>query len=105
MKAKFWNKGEVISYLNVTEYTIEDGDLVVLGNRVGIAGCPIYPNESGSVHVTGIWELKNNSFENIDVGEIVYWGNSGITKTETTVKVGWCVKLSSDSEKIFVKID
>ncbi len=105
MKAKYWQKGENLDYVNKTEAMIEFGDVVVLSNRIGVAGDDILPNESGVVHVTGVFSFEKSAREEITAGTEVFYTDSGIAK-EGTVKAGYVTEDSSaDSVKVFVKID
>ena len=105
MKAKYWQKGESLDYVNKTEKKIEHGDVILLGNRVGIAGDDILPGGTGAVHVTGVFEFVKSGAEEITVGTEVYYAESGVSLVGE-VKVGYAVADSSaDNAKVFVKIN
>lgn len=107
MKATYWNRGESIDYVNSTSNVIEAGDIVVIDKKIGVAGTSINPNELGSLHVMGVWEVNKKASEAIDVGKPVYYSaTDGITATEgTNPSAGWCIKSAKASDKtILIKI-
>lgn len=105
MKAKYWQKGEALDYVNKTEKMIEHGDVVVLADRIGVAGDNILPNKSGVVHVTGVFEFEKSGKEEIIAGTKVFYTDDGIAK-EGSVTAGYATEDSAaDNTKVFVKID
>lgn len=107
MTANFWNKGEIIDYKNTGNTMIDAGEIVKLNNaRIGIAGCPINPDEIGSVHVTGVWEIKKVESEAIGLGANVYYTDTGITATAgSNIPAGWCIRQAKAEDKtILVKV-
>lgn len=106
MKATYWQKGNTLDYKNTGSKKIDAGTVVILNKRIGVAGTDIEVNTTGSVHVTGVYEM-NKAAEMLEIGEELYYdsGNDVVTKTETTIRAGYAAqsKDSSDS-KVMVKI-
>lgn len=107
MKAKYWQKGEVIDYKNLDSDKIEAGDVVVIKNRIGVAGCDIATNETGTLHVVGVYEVPKVENEAVEVGEVLYYNleEDSVTKTKTDIEVGYAIQpQAAGSKSIFVKI-
>lgn len=82
--ANFFQRGESIDYVNAGSAKIDAGTIVLLGVRLGVAGCDIAPGETGSLHVEGVFEIPKASGA-ITAGAPVYWDatNSVVTTTST----------------------
>lgn len=106
MNAVYWNRGEAIDYKNGTSQVIKAGEVVAIDKKIGIAGTQIDPGETGSLHVSGVWELPKKASEAIAVGKPVYYEASGITATAGSNPVaGWCVAEAKAADKVvLVKI-
>lgn len=77
-KAAFWQRGETIDYTNGTTDAIEANTIIIFGNRIGVAGTDILPGETGSLHVTGVFEFpKSSGAGEIAAGSEVYYSESG----------------------------
>lgn len=61
MSAKYWQRGETIDY-TATE-AVSNGDVVDLATRIGVAGNDIAANETGAVHVVGVFEIPKATGE------------------------------------------
>lgn len=105
--AAFWQRGEALDYVNDTEDTIEAGTIIVLGSRIGVAGTVIEPEETGSVHVSGVFEFDKTESEEIAVGTEVYYDSETelITATsgDNTVLAGFAAE-ASDADDATVKV-
>lgn len=84
MKAVYIQKGESIDYVNGTNKSIAAGDVVVIGDHIGISGTDIPAGMTGSLHVVGVYELDNTSENGITIGTNVYWDGVGISEKEKT---------------------
>ena len=122
-KAAYWERGEAIDYTNSGETTIEANTIVLYGSRLGIAGCDIAPGETGSLHVSGIFELPKDygdSGKALTAGQEVYWDNTnscikaaiaqvvaeGLVTTEASAVHGFAVAAAGTTEKTcLVKIN
>ena len=80
--AKFIKDGKSIDYANKGEAIIHYGDVVKLKSVIGVAAHDIDVNETGTVMITGVYELPAESSETLEVGEKVFWvsGNK-VSKT------------------------
>lgn len=104
--AAYWQRGEALDYLNETDEVIAGGTIIDLSERIGVAGLDILPNETGSLHVTGVFSIpKTDSSEEIALGASVYFDGTGITGTSGSTPAGWAAQASeSGDESIYVKI-
>lgn len=107
MKARYWQKGEVLDYRNETEKIIPENTAVLIGSRLAITGVAIMPGELGTLHTTGVFELEKAA-EKIEIGQVVYYDANAdkITVTkENNVAVGFAVASFEEEEtKVLVKI-
>lgn len=107
MKARYWQKGEVLDYWNETEEIISENTVILIGSRLGITGTLIAPGEVGTLHITGVFELEKVA-EKIEIGQVVYYDadTDKITVTaRSNVQVGFAVASSGEEEtKVLVKI-
>ena len=81
--AKFWQRGETLDYTNGSGSKIDAGDILLLEDRLAVAGCDIPDGATGSVHVEGVFEMPKDygdSGKALAIGQAVYWdsGNSVI---------------------------
>ena len=59
--AEYFQRGESLNFLNSGETVIEAGTPVVIGTKIGIAGCDIAPGAVGSLHVEGVYRFEKGS--------------------------------------------
>ena len=81
-KAAFWKRGETLDYRNATDAKIEANTVISFGSHIGVAGTDILPGELGSLHVTGVFEIKKTDTGAIEMGKAVYFDGTGITSAE-----------------------
>ena len=105
MNAKYWQKGEVIDYKNEGSTTIDLGNVVMLGERIGISGDVIQPDKTGTVHVSGVFVMAKDSTA-IDLGADVFYDETGDAVTTTgTVPIGWAIEAATGTDtEVKVKI-
>lgn len=77
MKATYIQPGGNLDYRNNGNAAIEAGDVVVLGNRAGIAGTPIPVGELGSIVMDGVYRIIKKSGEAILAGKDVFFRRKG----------------------------
>lgn len=65
--AVYIQKGEALNYVNNTQSKIPANTVLLLGNRLGIAGCDIEPGELGALHVVGVFEIPKKAGESIKI--------------------------------------
>lgn len=82
MNARYWQRGETLDY-TATE-AVTNGQVVSLGNRIGVAGNDIAKGATGALHVTGVYIMDKKASEKITMGAPVYYDATAdeITATE-----------------------
>lgn len=83
-KAEFWQRGESIDYTNSGAAKIEENEVVVFGSRVGIAGTVIPVGATGSLVMTGVFEMDKKDSTAINAGTEVYWNPDSTAPGITT---------------------
>lgn len=68
--AVYKGKGEVIDYTNSTDEIILAGQLVTVGEAIGVAGADIPVGETGTLSIEGLYEIPKDTGE-IKAGERV----------------------------------
>jgi predicted RecA/RadA family phage recombinase len=74
MAKTFIQEGRVIDY--TASAAVKSGDVVVMGQLVGVALNDIAAGETGPVQIDGVWELPKVSASVINQGESVNWDDS-----------------------------
>lgn len=109
MKATYIQPGGNLDYRNNGNAAIEAGDVVVLGNRAGIAGTSIPVGELGSIVMDGVYRIIKKSGEAILAGKDVFFSEEGITAIDqaaaegTMPKLGYAVEDAAESDT-YVKV-
>jgi predicted RecA/RadA family phage recombinase len=76
-------EGQIIEYAN-SGSAISSGDVVVLGDRVGIAITDISATTGkGSVDLCGVYSASKDGDEAFDQGDMLYYDSSDSTFTKT----------------------
>lgn len=122
-KASYWQRGESIDYTNSGDSKIEANTVILFGSRIGIAGTDIAAGETGSLIVSGVFELPKDyaaSDKAITAGADVYWDNSnscikaavaqvvaeGAVTTEASAVHGFAVAAAASADQtVLVKIN
>ncbi|WP_026486690.1 DUF2190 family protein [Caldanaerobius polysaccharolyticus] len=99
-KGIYIQKGEVIDFTNNTGADIAYGDVVPIGSRIGIAAETIANGATGSLNVTGVYELPADNTVAFNIGDEVYWDDTGdkLTKTVGTYRAGWVIEPKAQTE-------
>lgn len=107
-KATYWQRGETLDYTNSTSKTIEANTIVKVGDIVGVIGTDIEPNEIGTLHIAGVFEMpKKTASEVIEMGKKLYFdGTTGVTATDSeNTYVGISASASSATDAtVLVKL-
>lgn len=84
MKAIYFQRGETLDYFPTEN--VENGAVVDLGTRIGVAAAPILAGEQGAVHVVGVFAMDKADGEAITQGTAVYYDaeEDVITATAST---------------------
>ena len=103
--ASYFQKGESLDYVNNTDEVIATGTIVDLSTRIGVAGMDINPEETGSLHVTGVFEIAKDTATELTVGQAVYFDGEQITSDTSGTPAGYAVAYAAASdETAFVKL-
>ena len=82
MKAIYYQRGEILDHFPTEN--VENGAVVDLKTRIGVAAAPILAGEQGAVHMVGVFAMTKADGEAIDQGTAVYYDSAAdaITATE-----------------------
>lgn len=108
-KAEYWQRGETLDFVNSTGKVIEANTIIVLGQRMGVAGTEIPAGEKGTVHVEGIYSFPKAKLTAITAGALVYWDktNNYLTTTSTSnILAGYAAEAAGENDAtVLVKIN
>lgn len=108
-KAEYWQRGETLDFVNSTGKVIEANTIIVLGQRMGVAGTEIPAGEKGTVHVEGIYSFPKAKSTAITAGALVYWDktNNCLTTTPTSnILAGYAAEAAGENDAtVLVKIN
>ena len=106
MKATYWQRGESLDYKNNTTAVIEENTIISIATRIGVAGTAIEPGQTGSLHVTGVFEIAKAEGEAITMGTAVYFDGSAITATaDGNTPAGYAAQDAAESASaVLVKL-
>lgn len=79
MTAAYFQRGESLDYTNGTGSKISAGDVLVIGDRIAVAGCDMADGAKGSVEVAGVFLMTKSGTNAISMGQNVYFDGTGIT--------------------------
>lgn len=72
MIAKYWQRGEALDY-TAADAAVANGQVVSLGNRIGVAGDDIPEGETGTLHVMGVFEMEKDTTVSVTMGAPLYY--------------------------------
>ena len=103
-KAAFWQRGEALDYINTGTAVIEANTVITFGGHIGIAGTDILPGETGSLHVTGVFEMPKTAEGAVGMGADVYFDGDGITDTKGTgtVLAGYAAQAAAPGDAVIL---
>lgn len=103
-KAEFWQRGETLDYTNTGTAVIEANTVITFGGRTGVAGTDILPGETGSLHVTGVFEMPKTAEGAVSMGTDVYFDGNGITDTkgDGTVLAGYAAQAAAAGDTVIL---
>lgn len=108
-KAEYWQRGETLDFVNSTGKVIEANTIIVLGQRMGVAGTEIPAGEKGTVHVEGIYSFPKAKSTAITAGALVYWDKASncLTTTSTSnILAGYAAEAAEENDAtVLVKIN
>lgn len=79
-KAIFIQEGKIINY--VAEKEIAYGEIIPVGERIGVASEFIRSGSTGGVRLAGVYEMATAA-ETINFGDKLYWDESNGVVTKT----------------------
>ena len=65
-------EGKTLTYTNGTGSDIASGDLVIIGTRVGVAAVDIANGASGTVAISGVFEVPKEASLVVAQGDLLY---------------------------------
>lgn len=108
-KAEYWQRGETIDFPNATGEKIEANSIIIVGQRIGVAGTEIQAGEKGSVHVVGVYKFPKAKATAITAGALVYWDkthNYITTTASSNLLAGYAVEAAGENDAtVLVKIN
>lgn len=92
--ATYIQEGEVIDFANSSGSAIAYKEVVPFGSRIVVAAEAIADGATGSVSLTGVFEIAAVNDTAFAVGDKLYWDNSAkkLQKTATAYVAGLCVE-------------
>lgn len=108
MGAEFVQNGAFIDYTPAAD--VASGDVIVIGDTVGVAVRPIAADELGSIAISGVFRMPKaaGSDEGLDAGILVYWddGEDEVTDSASgNTVVGYTVAAAADEDDtVLVKL-
>ena len=107
MDARYVQRGDAIDHVPLED--VASGDVVVLGNLVGVAKLDIKTGELGALALTGVYEVEKATGVAFAVGMEVAWDAANrkavAAGTSGSVKMGHAVALASAVETtMFVRL-
>ena len=97
--AAYWQKGDSLDYTNKTDQTIPAGTVL------GVAGTEIPAGETGSIHVTGVFEIPKKSGVALVMGDpVTFTDENGIDKASSD-PMGYAVRdAAAQDAAVLVKL-
>ena len=81
MKAVFYHDGKRIDIVQSND--IESGDVVLIGELIGVQTNQIKKDEKGSVAISGVFQVEKKPGFSFPEGQKVYWDNTVKQATST----------------------
>lgn len=97
MKAKYVQRGDSFDYIPSAD--VKAGDVIVLGDLVGIAKLDIPAGKLGSLAVCGIFDFVKKASEAVTAGMKVYWDGEVATATEGETVLGHTVAAAGANDE------
>lgn len=99
----FVQKGDTIDYLNPGPAPIQYNSVVNLATRIGVAGENIAVGATGSLHVSGVFELPAVNNVAFAVGDELYWDPVAGVLTNVqagNVPAGWATEPKAQADTL-----
>lgn len=104
--AAYVQRGDKIDYTNGTGELVRAGQVVFIGDAVGIAGGDIAVNATGAVAIEGVYSFPNGSAA-IEAGKPVFLGEDGkCTETKgDTPRLGHTIAKAEANGTVLVRLN
>ncbi len=91
-------RGQTLTWRNTTGALVKGGDLVIIGDVVGVAAVDITDGALGALQMEGVFRLPKDGAA-VAVGARVYVDAGGVTATpgQNPAGVAWADAAASDS--------
>ena len=76
MAKNYYQDGKALDYTNTTGAAIKSGDVIAMGNIIGIATTDLAMHAVGAVAVTGVWQVAKATGTAWVQGAKVMWDKS-----------------------------
>ena len=102
MSATFKQNGELIDYTNPSSSVgLDYGAVVDLDTRIGIVTADIAASGTGTLAVTGVYELPAINTAAFTLGQEVYWNGTALTGNGANLTpAGWCVAAKAETATV-----
>jgi predicted RecA/RadA family phage recombinase len=100
MATNFIKHGDEIPYANGTGTGIKSGDVVVIGDLVGVALGDILDGSTGTVQLCGVATLPKTTGQAWTQGAKLYWNGTDkfTTTVGTNVWAGWAYSAAASGD-------
>ena len=106
MAVIYVQRGETLDYKNTGDAKIESGEIVKIGEKIGVAACDIEVGETGALAVEGVFAFPAASGGSaIEMGAKVYWTGEAAAASGDTLAGYAAAPAEAGAEKILVKIN
>lgn len=105
MKARYVQRSDSVDF--IPEKDISAGEIVRLGNLIGVVKLPVAAGSLGSLALTGIFDIMKSGSESFSAGECVYCNPDGKIGKKG-ILLGTAVQASpanTDSVRILLNCD
>lgn len=100
MKAKFIQKGDAVDICPTAD--LEAGEIVRLGNLIGITRLPIKAGELGTLSLMGVFELTKNQTVSFQAGDNVFWDPQNATPAKSGVLLGVALSETATAVRVLL---
>ncbi len=90
MKAKYVQKGDAVDFIPVADMVA--GDIVRLGNLIGITKIPVKAGCLGTLAISGIFDIAKPQGVSFHTGANVFWDTANGTVAASGVFLGIAVR-------------
>ena len=100
MKAKFIQKGDAVDICPTAD--LEAGEIVRLGNLIGITRLPIKAGALGTITLTGVFELTKSQTVSFQAGDNVSWDPQNATPAKSGILLGIALSETATTVRVLL---